>query len=162
MSRAAPMQAMMPSILDRLIDPETEGTSWRRGYDLQQMVAAVRRDLEDLLNSHPPYPFLPEEWAELRNSLLSYGMPDFSHVNALTTFDRQQIGILVEDIIVRFEPRLRNVKAAILEVEAGLERAVRFHIEAQLNVDPAPEVAFETVVELTTGHTVIKPSETSA
>jgi hypothetical protein len=36
---------------------------------------------------------------------------------------------------------------------------VRFHIDARLNVDPAPEVSFETVVELITGHASIKTSE---
>lgn len=162
MSRVTSPQALMPSLLDRLIDPASDGNSWRRGYDLPQMVDAVRRDLEELLNSHPPYPFLPEAWAELRNSLLSYGLPDFSLVNALTAFDRQQIATLIEGIIARFEPRLRNVKAVCLESGSGLERAVRFHIEAQLNVDPAPEVAFETIIELTTGHTTIKPGEASA
>jgi predicted component of type VI protein secretion system len=39
------------------------------------------------------------------------------------------------------------------------ERRVRFHIEAGLNVDPSPEVAFETVLELATGQTSIRTDE---
>ena len=44
-------------------------------------------------------------------------------------------------------------------IDAGEKtRAVRFHIDARLRVDPAPEVAFDTILELTTGHTTVKPS----
>ena len=42
----------MPSVLDRLIDPDSDGTAWQRGYGVEQMIDAVRRDLEDLLNTH--------------------------------------------------------------------------------------------------------------
>jgi type VI secretion system protein ImpF len=152
-------QGLMPSILDRLIDPSSEGTAWRHGYSLQQIVDAVRRDLEELLNSHQVYLHLDERWPQLRNSLLSYGMPDLASTNALTINDRQKIGATIETIIRRFEPRLRHVRARVVEEGKGLDRTVRFHLEAQINVDPAPEVAFETVVELTTGHASIKPSE---
>ena len=40
----------------------------------------------------------------------------------------------------------------------GAERRVRFRIDARLCVDPAPEVAFDTVLELMTGHYSVKPS----
>jgi hypothetical protein len=36
---------------------------------------------------------------------------------------------------------------------------VRFKVEAHLRVDPAPAVAFDTILELTTGHYTIKPSD---
>ena len=39
-------QGLMPSIIDRLIDPGSGGTAWRRGYGLEQMIQAVQRDLE--------------------------------------------------------------------------------------------------------------------
>ncbi len=38
-------------------------------------------------------------------------------------------------------------------------RRVRFHIEARLAVDPCPEVAFDTVLELTTGRATIATAE---
>ena len=44
-------QGLMPSILDRLIDPDSAGTDARRGYGLTQMLEVIRRDLEDLLNT---------------------------------------------------------------------------------------------------------------
>ena len=39
--------------------------------------------------------------------------------------------------------------------------SIRFRIEAELNVDPAPEVGFETVLELTTGRATVTPSGTA-
>jgi type VI secretion system protein ImpF len=161
MPRVDPNQGLMPSLLDRLIDPDAEGTVGRHGYDLQQVIDAVRRDLEDLLNTHPSYTDIPEEWAELRSSVLLFGLPDLVSVTVRSHSDREEICRIVESIIQRFEPRLRNVRAVLRDSPEGQERHVRFHIEGQLNVDPAPEVSFETVLELTTGHASIQAREAS-
>jgi type VI secretion system protein ImpF len=159
MARSEQQQhGLMPSILDRLIDPDAEGTAWRQGYDLQQIIDAVRRDLEDLLNTHPTYSALGEQWVELGKSVLLYGLPDMASVTATTTSQREELAKIVEGIIQRYEPRLRNVRAILKTGSGEDDRHVRFHIEAQLNVDPAPEVSFETVLELTTGHTSIQAS----
>jgi predicted component of type VI protein secretion system len=40
-----------PSIFDRLTDADSVGTSDRRGYTETQLINAVRRDLEDILNT---------------------------------------------------------------------------------------------------------------
>ena len=49
MSRLDAQQGLMPSVLDRLIDQESAGTSWRRGYGIEQnplyVDAAVREQL---------------------------------------------------------------------------------------------------------------------
>jgi type VI secretion system protein ImpF len=161
MPRLDPQQGLMPSLLDRLIDPDTEGTAGRHGYDLQQIIDAVRRDLEELLNTHPSYTDIPEEWVELRQSVLQYGLPDLASVAVASHTEREDLGRIVETVIQRFEPRLREVKALLAESAEGEERHVRFHIAARLNVDPAPEVSFETVLELTTGHASIQAREVS-
>jgi predicted component of type VI protein secretion system len=36
---------------------------------------------------------------------------------------------------------------------------IRFRVDARLSVDPSPEVAFDTILELTSGHYSVKPSE---
>jgi type VI secretion system protein ImpF len=149
-------QGLMPSLLDRLIDPDTAGTQWRFGYGVEQITDAVRRDLEELLNAHPPYSRLDPAWAELRKSVLQFGLPDLMSVEVSSQSQQDELARLVEDVILRFEPRLRNVRAVLIETGGLSERSVRFHVEARLNVDPAPEVAFETVLELSTGHASIK------
>ena len=157
MARAeAPQHGLMPSMLDRLIDPDTTGTVWRHGYAIEQVIDAVRRDLEDLLNTHQSYVDFPEEWEELRNSVFLYGMPDLVSFSAT---EHAALASIVEAIIKRFEPRLREVRVVVGAGDVSEDQRARLHIEARLNVDPAPEVAFETVVELTTGHASIKASE---
>jgi type VI secretion system protein ImpF len=157
MSRVDNQQGLMPSLLDRLIDPDSGGTSWRRGYGVEQMMEAVRRDLEDLLNTRQSLAGIPPGFIETEKSVIGYGLPDLTSLNAVTTQQREDIGRVIELIVSRFEPRLKDVRAVLTDAGSGKERTVRFHIEAKMCVDPAPEVAFDTILELTTGHYTIKP-----
>jgi type VI secretion system protein ImpF len=147
----------MPSVLDRLIDPEAGGTAWRRGYGPEQMADAVQRDLEDLLNTRQSHGGLPAEFEEVASSIVAYGLPDLTSLRAETPEQRAAIGRELEAVIARFEPRLRDVRAALLDPGDNKERTVRFRVEARLCVEPAPEVAFDTVLELSTGRYHIKP-----
>jgi type VI secretion system protein ImpF len=158
MARFDPTTRLTPSLLDRLIDQETDRGS-ARGYDHRQMIDVVRRDLEDLLNTRLTNNEVPEAFVEVNRSVVTYGLPDLSSVSADTSEQRADIGRLIERIIERFEPRLRQVRARLVE-GAGGSQTVRFQIHAELNVDPAPEVGFETVLELMTGHASIKESAT--
>jgi len=158
MSSKEEQQGLMPSIIDRLIDPGSGGTAWRRGYGLEQMIQAVQRDLEDLLNTRQSHEGLPPEFKEVHNSIVAYGLPDLNSINAVTSTQRQQIGRLIEAIIARFEPRLKDIKATLVEGGDNKARSVKFRVDARMRVDPAPEVAFDTILELTTGHYSIKPA----
>ena len=151
MSRIDPTLALMPSLLDRLIDPESRGTSWRYGYSVDQITEAVRRDLEDLLNTRQTPAHLLADFPELRTSVFAYGLPDLTSLQAVTPQQRTEIGRLLERIIMTFEPRLEKVKAILLTGADDKLPTLRFRVDARLNMDPAPEVAFETTLELTTG-----------
>jgi type VI secretion system protein ImpF len=159
MSRIDPHQGLMPSLLDRLIDPEAEGTSWLHGYSVQQMVSAVFRDLEELLNTRQTAVGISPELAEVRNSIVAYGMPDLTAVAAITPAQRAAIGRVLEDLIQRYEPRLRDVRAILLDPGQEIKRTVKFRIEARMRVEPAPEVAFDTILELTTGHSTLNRTD---
>jgi type VI secretion system protein ImpF len=142
---------LMPSILDRLTDPDSQGTAWRQGYGVDQMVEAVQRDLEELLNTRQSHAGLPEEYSEVLNSIVGYGLPDLTSLNALTPQQREEIGRVLEAVVAKYEPRLRDIRATMLDPGDGKQRSVRFRIDARLCLDPAPEVSFETIMELTTG-----------
>jgi type VI secretion system protein ImpF len=148
----------MPSLLDRLIDPTSGGTAWRRGYGVEQMTESVRRDLEELLNTRQSTAGLSRDFGEVQRSVIGYGLPDLTTLAAYTAEQREDIGRLIEEAISRFEPRLRGVRAVMLDNKEAHDRSVKFRIDARLCVDPAPEVAFDTVLELTTGHYSVKPS----
>jgi type VI secretion system protein ImpF len=151
-------QGLMPSIIDRLIDPSSGGTAWRRGYGVEQMVQSVQRDLEDLLNTRQSHVGLSEDYKEVHDSIVAYGLPDLNSLNAITAQQRAQIGRAIEKIVARFEPRLKDIKATLVEGGDNKARTVKFRLDARMRVDPAPEVAFDTILELTTGHYSIKPA----
>jgi type VI secretion system protein ImpF len=155
-ARIDPRQGLKPSIIDRLIDPESEGTSWRHGYGLEQVVNSVRNDLEELLNSHRIDQDIPEELVEVRNSIVTYGLAELgSHQSAIPNL-ADRVGGAIEEAIARFEPRLRDVRAVLIDPKQVKQLRLEFQIQATLRVDPSPEVAFMTVLKLTTGETSIQ------
>jgi type VI secretion system protein ImpF len=160
MARAEAQQGLMPSLIDRLIDPDSAGTAWRHGYGQEQMTATVQRDLEDLLNTRQTHAGMPDQYIETRRSVLGYGLPDLTSLNALTIQQRQEIARAIEASITLFEPRLRDVHAVLVDGADVLARSIKFRIDARLRVDPAPEVAFDTILELTTGQYSVKQGDT--
>jgi type VI secretion system protein ImpF len=146
--------SLLPSVLDRLLDDEP-GTSREpmpnRFQNLRELKRAVTRDLEDLLNTRQEMlEELPSEFSEVSRSLISYGLPDFTSFSLLNKHDRSRIQRALERAIATFEPRLDRVRVG-LEVPRERERALRFHIEALLRVEPAPEpVTFDAELQLTT------------
>lgn len=156
MSRINAQQGLMPSLLDRLIDPGAAGTGARPGYTIERMVEAVHRDLEELLNTRLTNTNIPEDCPEVRRSIVGYGLPDLASLQTYTAEQRSEIGRVLEATIAYFEPRLRDIHATLLNPGEVKERNVKFHIEARLRVEPAPEVAFDTILELSTGHTSIE------
>ncbi len=158
-SRLPTNLSLTPSILDRLVDPELMG-GLLHGFDLRHMIDCVRRDLEALLNTRRSVVADPEAFPEVADSVVTYGMPDMSLLTAASAAERLEIGKLVEAVVARFEPRLRDITASLVDSKAaGEEQTVSFHIQAKLAVDPSPDVSFETVLELMTGHTSIKAGE---
>jgi type VI secretion system protein ImpF len=147
--------ALLPSLKDRLFDPDSMGTREQPGYSLHQIIDSVREDLEELLNTRRSRQVLETQYAELARSIVTYGLPDLASLDSSTPGKQEAIGGIIEKIITLHEPRLRNVRATFVKTRA-LELRVVFHVDAELRVDPAPPVAFETVVELSTGHATIR------
>jgi type VI secretion system protein ImpF len=157
MSRLDPTQRLLPSLLDRLIDPESGGSGALQGYSVVQMIEAVRRDLEDLLNTRQTSSGIDKKYNEVLDSVVAFGLPDLMSVDASAMGAKEQIGRMIEEIIVRHEPRLKDVRARLVQSAKSRDaRSLKFEIQARLSVDPSPEVGFETVLELMTGHTSIK------
>lgn len=155
MARTELERAVLPSLLDRLTDdaprmpsdpPTTRADSARRFRE------SVQRDLDWLLNTRrtmvQPETALPE----LATSVHDYGLRDFT---GLTTSDegwREQLVRNVRESIRRFEPRLVDVRVAMVESETPIVQQVRFSISATLLMDPSPEqIVFDTVLDLSKG-----------
>lgn len=143
---------LMPSILDRLLGLDAEYD----GYSLDEMFTSVRRDLEDLLNTHAPPTELAEGYVFLRRSVAAFGLPDLASLLLRSQSEGIAVSTLLEDVLGRFEPRLTDVRISeVPDKDAEKQFRMRFQIEAKLAIDPYPQVAFETVLELATGRTFV-------
>ncbi|KAB7622591.1 type VI secretion system baseplate subunit TssE [Alkalilimnicola sp. S0819] len=127
------------SLLDRLCAEQTENLS---PPDAAQSLAAcreaLRRDLENLLNTRRPHPVAPSSHAELQHSLLGYGLPDFGSVRLGNHEERERFRQAVQDLIERCESRLRDVRVLIDPVGEEHERTLYLKISALLLAEPEP------------------------
>lgn len=150
------------SVLDRLLDSEPGSTAelpLSRTRSLRELKHAVRRDLEWLLNTRRSILPLTQDSEQTEKSLMTYGLPDFSAASVKSPADQLRILRTLEDTISRFEPRLKYVSVTILPA-VQTEGSLRFRIDGQLQVDPAPEpVTFDTMLQLFSGEYEVKEEE---
>jgi type VI secretion system protein ImpF len=153
-------RAIQLGLLDRLLDFEPEIRSEApisRAESLRRFRSAVKRDLEALLNTVRVSFEIPETCPELRKSLLNYGLPDVSSMSLQSPSDERRLLRGLELAIETFEPRLSRARVTNSETITSSMQAVRFHVEAMLLIDPAPErIAFDTVLEISKGAYSVK------
>src|SRR5438046_1105633 len=154
-----PAQGLMPSIVDRLVDPLSAGTDARRGYSLPQMLEMIRRDLEDLLNTRQTNMGMPPQLTRVARSMMSYGLPDLTTFTVTSIAARDDMSRKLESIISQHEPRLKDVRVILSDIEEGNKQAIRCRIEARFALDPAPEVSFDTIMEPLTGQHKVRQAE---
>lgn len=139
------------SLLDRLLDDapgESREAPMSRSATMAALRAAVRRDLEALLNTRLRPRSTPKELIEVDSSVVGFGIPDFVAVSAEGGEWRERLRRALEEKVRRFEPRFLRLSIALLAEGEGLERTIRFRIEALLRADPAPEqVSFDSRIE---------------
>ncbi len=126
---------------------------------MAETIDVVRRDLEDLLNTRQSSHSVPAGFDEVLRSLVAFGMPDLTSLDAISPQQREEIGRVLEKVVEQFEPRLRDVRATLVEGGAAKMRTLRFRIDARLRVEPAPDVAFETVLELASGLSAVRRAD---
>lgn len=142
---------VLPSVLDRLLDdsggPVHAGARGRT-QQLLELRSSVRRDLEALLNSHRFCRSPPDNTEQLDRSLLQYGAPDFFAVNAGSAAAREEFRRSLEESIRRFEPRFKHVSVKLVDDGVSTDRTMRFHIDALMFADPAPDaVSFDSLLD---------------
>ena len=158
-------RTVQQSLLDRLIDeePQLAGDPTLTWADsVRELKAALRRDLEWLLNSRRTPQAPPAGCDELRHSLYQFGLPDFSAM----THDAPDTGQLlvreVERAIAIFEPRLASTRVSLAETGEPGDRQLHFVIEALLRLDPTPErVVFDTVLDVTRHEFDVQPGSSA-
>lgn len=137
------------SLLDRLFTAEDEVVT--RASSLRAFRDSLKRDLEWLLNTRQPPIDGISAFPLASKSVIHYGLMDTSSLSLSSSNDHKRLQQAVSDCILAFEPRLTDVRVVIADNEEK-RRRMRFHIEAQILLDPAPEpISFDTVLDLTSG-----------
>jgi type VI secretion system protein ImpF len=151
MARSDPNEPVLPSVLDRLLDDEPDvSTEPPRGarQSMRDLRSAVRRDLENLLNTRQRWRGWPRPLDLLDRSLLNYGVADLTGANLASARAREEFLRSLEAVIRRCEPRFKTVKVKFATDKESVDRTLRFRIEALLHADPVPEsVVFDSRLE---------------
>jgi type VI secretion system protein ImpF len=143
------------SLWDRLINPgliRGEDVDVTPASEIESIKQEVRRDLEWLLNSRSPHLDIPPGLDALDQSLVRYGLPDFSTLNMGSSKAQERFQSVLEKVITDFEPRLDNVAVRVSLLHREQSRpSVHYVVEAVLKLEPTPmTVVFDTVLELGT------------
>jgi type VI secretion system protein ImpF len=125
-----------------------------QAFDLLR--AAVRRDLEALLNARRRRCPLPPALKQLISSPLNYGVPDPTSGSFAIAARRQALAQDVEATIRRYEPRLTGVRVTLMD-DDDLSRTLNVKVDAVLRADPISEqVSFETKFEPVTRDVTVR------
>jgi type VI secretion system protein ImpF len=153
MARKGAVSQIRPTLLDRLIDLEPRVTQEPPSYrtqSLREMKESLRRDLEWLLNARRTPQAAPPSAVELSRSVYNFGLPDFTNYSLKSDDEKRRLAQVIESAILNFEPRLTGVTVTVREAST-VSRVLRFHIEALLRAEPAPErIFFDAKLELST------------
>lgn len=154
MARASTETLVTQSILDRLTEVEEWPTT--RSQSTRFFRDGLKRDLEWLLNTRqPPLPQIASK-PGAKASVINYGLPDISSLGLNSSADQRALRIAIETCLRNYEPRLMDIRVS-LQSSDTTDRRLRFHIEGNMKLDPAPEeIAFDTVLELTSGEYKVK------
>jgi type VI secretion system protein ImpF len=160
MPRWAPEQTVTQSVIDRLIDLDPASAVEpppTRAQSVRQLKAALRRDMEWLLNTRRTPEPADSEFPELEKSVYNFGLADITSLSWSSSRDRTRLARMIEQTVATYEPRITRIKVVPLEAAAGAQHVLRFQIEGLLEMDPAPErISFDTVLQLTSGEYQIK------
>jgi type VI secretion system protein ImpF len=149
------------SVLDRLFDAHPDQMRDRPespSETVAKLRAAVRRDVENLLNARRPWRSLTR--AALQISPMGFGISDFTAGGFNAAHEREALRQEIEEAIQRFEPRLAQVQVELAENVSPLRATLALRINALLLVDPRPEtIGFDTLVDTTTADVMLRPIE---
>ena len=145
------LQTARLPFLDRLLDSDADAAQMpppTAAEALERLRAAVRRDVEALLNSRRRRRPVPERLTALSGSIFNYGIPDPASGAYSAPELRAELVREVEATIRRFEPRLTKVVVVLVGAQDELSSVLRLKVDAILRCDPVPEpIAFETLLE---------------
>jgi type VI secretion system protein ImpF len=148
-----------PSLLDRLTDDAPGNPTARGGAaTLSELRKSVLRDLNWLFNTSQLLKAEEaESWPQVRNSVVNYGLPPLSGLNA-SGLDLVQLERSLRQAIVDFEPRILpdSVTVKVLRESLDNHNVISLHIEGLLWAQPLPvELLLRTRLDLESGQSKV-------
>ncbi|RZJ83430.1 MAG: type VI secretion system baseplate subunit TssE, partial [Massilia sp.] len=114
------MKGFSPGLFDRLMEGSTRSAPQGAPaavtrLSIEELKDSVARDLEALLNTRAAIgDDRIRAFPECARSIMTYGLKDFAGLSLSSSDDRAYICACIEKTIGRHEPRLRNVRAALV------------------------------------------------
>jgi type VI secretion system protein ImpF len=154
MDNSTNSRRLVSSVIERLLEsatPDQESSLRSDGQDLRRLKQDVARDLENLLNTRRRCQLCPPALRELNESIVEYGIPDFTGLNMSVPTERERTRLEFERVIRRFEPRLKNIIVSVQTHGDRLDRTLRLRITGVLRIEPVGErVEFDSQLEPST------------
>jgi type VI secretion system protein ImpF len=159
-------RTVRPSLLDRLTDDapgDRAEAPTTREESARAYRASVLRDVEWLLNARRTAEPAPAALRQVRRSVYEYGLPDTLALPIATREGRERLVQWIEQTLAAFEPRLAEVRVALVGAEQAQAPQVRFAVSATLRMDPNPErVMFDTVFDVAAGGYEVRGADDGA
>lgn len=148
-------------LFDRLtdLDPGSAGELRpMRTLDRTGLRESIRRELGRLLNTRSSIPV--DQLAQRPElTVLEYGIPDLSAYSAGNDGDQRLLAGVVARAVSAFEPRLRDVRVAVVRLEDD-QRSLLLRINAVLTADEVAEpVSFPALMGLKSGRVEIQEEQ---
>ena len=71
--------------------------------------------------------------------------------------DREEFRRTIETIVKQCETRLKKLRVKLIDSPNSIDRTIRFHIDAVLQAEPAPEpISFDSTLRLANGSFEVK------
>jgi type VI secretion system protein ImpF len=122
--------------------------------EIESYRAAVRNDLEWLLNTRRIADPIPEHLTEVERSVYCYGLPDLASLNLNPDSrqgDRDRLAVIIARVIGLFEPRIMNVQVRV-DPRPRPMHDVHFQVSGRLRMRPRPEpVFYDAALDVTRG-----------
>lgn len=139
-------------LFDRLIDEDLETTKEvppKRYYNRAELVQSIEREVARILNTRSTVK--RDDYEDLSEDPLNYGLPemfglgDFSQFDGTKMSQWPKIADLVEQAIMRYESRIKNVVATVTEFDKKTQ-SLQMSISAEFAVKEFQgELTFPTV-----------------
>ncbi|MBV9294269.1 MAG: type VI secretion system baseplate subunit TssE [Acidobacteriaceae bacterium] len=122
------------SLLDRLTQSPSNAKLHPNSLEyMRSLKESLCRDLTALLNTRRAEEDFDPSFDEPTNSLLTFGIADFTSLNLTNGADQERLRRSVERAIRQFEPRLTQVSVTLHEPNTA-NPVLRLHIEAILKI----------------------------